>query len=82
MPATKCEYFMCNRRKSEYRELKLYRFPVNDSERTKKWKINAGKYCVCIFIVFRNCIYGRLMDFKTKTPNSLQHYESPVLTRT
>lgn len=37
-----CQYVNCNVRKKYFPNLKLYRFPVNNTTQLKRWIINSG----------------------------------------
>ncbi|XP_031352105.1 uncharacterized protein LOC116177307 [Photinus pyralis] len=43
MPGTYCYYFNCNKKKSDFPLLRMFRIPVKDSQQTKRWIINCAK---------------------------------------
>uniref|UniRef100_A0A1Y1KDZ1 THAP-type domain-containing protein n=1 Tax=Photinus pyralis TaxID=7054 RepID=A0A1Y1KDZ1_PHOPY len=43
MPGTACYYFNCNKKKSDFPFLRMFRIPVKDTQQTKQWIINCGR---------------------------------------
>lgn len=41
MPGNTCQYMNCGKSSSEFKNLKMFRFP-KDKDRLETWKINSG----------------------------------------
>lgn len=58
MSGHKCMYYMCGKTTRMQPGLKMFRIPVKDGKRSRKWILNSGK-CIHILPTFKRVLFNR-----------------------